>query len=86
MSRAKATKYYYYVGVNTSDGMRLITGVNYNPKEAYWKKEDNPKELGKNQAEGIAMGLMVNGHWAVVIKSLVEIPKQIYIADEKEEK
>lgn len=77
-------KYYYYVLVFTNEGPVYVTSVNNTNKYAHWNKNEAPKEFSATYAEDLVLGLNLNFHHAVLIKSRFEIDKQPYRYDSYE--
>ena len=63
----------YYVGVKTEDGMAFVTEVDYSTQKTYWNRDDRPLAMNSSRAEDVANGLLMNGYWAVVVCSFVEL-------------
>ena len=75
---ATKKKYYYYVLVFTNEGPVYVTGIETEGKWAHWNKSETPKEFSEIYATELALGLAVNGHSVVSIKSLYQIDSQPY--------
>lgn len=76
-------KKFYYVGVQTEDGMRLVTSEE--GKTAYWNKDEKPMCYPtKRWAQETAFGLVCNMYPAVVIESIFEIKRQMFALKEVE--
>lgn len=77
---AKKTNY-YYVLVITDHGPVFVTSVDNRNKVAHWNDAEVPKELGKYYAEDLAMGLNLNGTYALVVCNRFELDNQPYRYD-----
>ena len=66
-------KYFYYVGVDTSGGMTLVTSIDKASKAAYWNKNEKPLPMTAAQADDLVFGLILNMTPAVVVKSRFEL-------------
>lgn len=75
-------KWYHYIGVQTGNEVRLVTGFDNPTKMAYWKAEEKPKALPVSTAKDIAWALSINGYRAFVITTLEEYEKQPFIKAE----
>lgn len=73
-----AKKSYYYVLVFTDNGPVYVTAVNNFERVSYWNKEEKPMSMSQSFAEDIAMGLNLNYHSCVVVKSPHEISGHPY--------
>lgn len=71
-------KNYYYIGVWTARGMKLVTEIDNSTKSARWESDKAPLCLSKAVAEDICWSLCMNFCTAVVIHSLWEIDKQYF--------
>lgn len=71
-------KYFYYVLVFTNEGPVYVTDIECGSKWAHWKKEEKPMEFNATYAEDLVLGLNLNFHHAVLIKSRFEIDHQPY--------
>ncbi len=69
-------KYYYYVGVKTSEGIMLVTSRNAKDKSAEWNRNKIPLEMPRLVAEDLSWGLFLNGFPAFVIRSYLALDKQ----------
>lgn len=77
------SKYHYYVLVFTNEGPKYVTKVGEN-HTAYWDASEKPEEFGSKYAEEMVTGLLWNGFYAVLIKSLIEITSHPYRYNEFE--
>ena len=75
---ASKKKNYHYVLVFTNGGPVYVTDIESGSHWAHWKKEDKPMEFSATYAEDLVLGLNLNGHHAVLIKSKFEIDRQPY--------
>ena len=66
-------KYFYYVGVDTSGGMTLVTSIDKASKAAYWNENEKPLSMTAAQADDLVFGLILNMTPAVVVKSRFEL-------------
>lgn len=66
-------KYFYYVGVQSNNGMRFVTNVNNKNKYAIWNTEEKPLAMAQTVANDLAEALCWNGHIAVVVKSFFQL-------------
>lgn len=66
-------KYFYYVGVDTSGGMTLVTSIDKASKAAYWNENEKPLPMTAAQADDLVFGLILNMTPAVVVKSRFEL-------------
>jgi hypothetical protein len=73
-----AKKNFYYVLVFGEGGPKYVTKVNHSNKTAHWNESEKPLELGKYNAEDLALGLNCNFFNAVVVSSRFEIETQPY--------
>lgn len=71
-------KNYWYVVVMTDNGPVFVTGVNNMERTAYWNKDQKPLELGKEYAQSLATGLMLNFHFALPVCNTFELTEQCY--------
>lgn len=76
MAKAKKKTEYYYVLVFTEEGPVYVTSVERN--WAHWSKNETPMHFSKETAEQLAIGLSWNENSAVVVCSIVELPKHPY--------
>lgn len=76
------SKYFYYVGVRTSDGLALVTSVNNIDRFAFWDVNEKPLAMSRAMANDYAERLCMNSFTAVVIKSFFELNKH-FVPDEK---
>ena len=72
---------YWYVLVLTEGGPVFVTSYSLSPKEAYWKKDEAPKELSADFAKDLALGLTWNGNVAFAVCSKFELDQQPYRYD-----
>lgn len=79
-------KFYYYIGVQTEKGMRLVTNINNATRTAEWNADDKPMEFSMGLATDITDGLLMNFNMAVVIKSRIKFDRQYFEVIEEEEK
>jgi hypothetical protein len=78
---AKSNKYHYYVMVFTSEGPKYVTNI-LPGHTAEWKVEDKPMEMSARYAEDVYVGLCLNLHASVLVKSRFEITHHPYNYDE----
>ena len=78
------SKYKYYVMVFTNEGPKYVTSINWSDKMAEWDTSEKPLEMNAATAEDIYRGLCLNFHYAVLIKSLIEITSHPYRYNEFE--
>lgn len=71
-------KYHYYVLVFTEAGPVYVTSIDKEDKCAYWNKDEKPMEFSKSYAEDLELGLSLNFHSAVLIKSRIVLDNQPY--------
>ena len=77
-----ATKKYHYIGVQTDNGMRFVTKIDYSTKSANWNKNEKPLCFSsKSTAEDIVWGLCMNFSVAVVVTSLFPLDNHIFEKD-----
>lgn len=69
---------HFYVLVFTENGPVYVTSLDYSTRYAHFEKTEVPKEMDKNIAHDIALGLNLNGHLAQVVHSKWEIENQPY--------
>ena len=74
----KNSCYHYYVLVFTDEGPIYVTDANNGDRYAYWDKEQKPMEFSATYADDMVLGLNLNSHHAVLIKSRFEIDHQPY--------
>lgn len=79
---SNVSKYFYYVGVRTSDGLALVTSVNNIDRFAFWDVNEKPLAMSRAMANDYAERLCMNSFTAVVIKSFFELNKH-FVPDEK---
>lgn len=79
---SKGLKWYYYIGVNTGNEIRVVTGFDNSSKMAFWKENEKPKTLTLSTAKDISWALCINGYRAFVITTLEEYEKQPFIKAE----
>lgn len=77
-----ARKFYYYVGVQTNDGMRFVTKINNSNRMSYWNLNEKPLEMTQMLATDIAEGLCMNCTTAVVVKSFFELADHFVVRTE----
>ena len=75
---ATKKKYYHYVLVFTNEGPVYVTSIENGQKWAHWDKDETPMEFSDTYATELALGLTVNGHSSVAIKSKYQIDSQPY--------
>lgn len=68
-------KYYYYIGVLTSDGIRLVTGTE--GTVVFWKDNEKPIHFNNVVARDIMNGLNLNYITACVMTFPFELEHQI---------
>lgn len=66
-------KSFYYVGVQTAEGMAFVTKIDNARRMTYWNTEDKPLAMPMSRATDIAESLCMNLTTAVVVKSLFEL-------------
>lgn len=72
-----ALKTFHYVLVNNALGEgTFVTKVSNESRQAWWNKDEKPLAMSKTHAEDLAFCLSINGHYAVVVKSLHNITTQ----------
>ena len=79
-------KHFYYVGVDTPTGTRLVTKLNYSTKYAKWEKGKKPLAMTKTVAEDIVFGLCMNFTLAFVVMTLFELSDQLGAFEEVDAK
>ena len=63
-------EYNYYVGVLVQNNeLRFVNSVNYQDKSATWTAGAKPEIFDKSMAIDLQVGLMCNGHKALVIEA-----------------
>lgn len=72
------SKYHYYVLVFTSTGPVYVTRNDYAGRFSEWDREQPPREMSKDTAQDIYLGLMWNGYSCVVVQSQIELDHQPY--------
>lgn len=77
-------KHFYYVGVDTPKGTRLVTSLDYSTKCARWEKDGKPLSMSKSAAEDIVFGLCMNLTLAFVVMTLFELECQLTTFEEVE--
>lgn len=76
-------KYHYYVLVFSEFGPVYVTKVNNSDRTAEWCVKEPPLEFSESYANDLAIGLMMNFHHAVMVKTPYEV-KQPYRYDKYE--
>ena len=71
-------KYHYYVLVFTETGPVYVTSVDNSTKSVYWDRNETPMEFSQSYAEDLELGLNLNFHSAVLVKSRIVIENQPY--------
>lgn len=74
---ATKKKTWYYVLVFTSEGPKYVTGEGEH-HTAYWDELKEPKEMSKEYANSMVIGLLWNGYNAQVVASPIELDSQPY--------
>lgn len=74
---ATKKKNWYYVLVFTSEGPKYVTGEG-DHHTAYWDETKEPKEMSKEYAHDMVVGLLWNGYNAQVVMSPIELDSQPY--------
>lgn len=69
-------KHFYYVAVDTGEGLRLVTNVDYSGKTARWAKDAKPISMSKDACEDLVFGLCMNLTPAFLLTSFFEIEAQ----------
>lgn len=80
-----ARKSFYYIGVQTNDGMSLVTKIDNKSRQCFWDTEQKPLSLPLSVATNIAEGLMFNFIQAVVVKSFIELEHHFVCRKEGDE-
>lgn len=80
-----ARKSFYYIGVQTNDGMSLVTKIDNKSRQCFWDTEQKPLTLPLSVATNIAEELMFNFIQAVVIKSFIELEHHFICRKEGDE-
>ena len=75
---ASRKKYYHYVLVFTNSGPKYVTSKNNADRTAYWKEEDKPLAMSKEDAEFMAVALTWNGNSSVMVTSTYELDTHPY--------
>ena len=75
MATTKKQTQFHYVLVMTDEGPKFVTGLGEH-HTAYWNELEAPKELAKEWADDMVIGLTWNGHLAFHVVSKFEIEKQ----------
>lgn len=70
-------KNFYYVLVFTSEGPKYVTHTERTT--AHWDEKEIPLELGKQYAEEVTRGLLLNFFNAVMVCMPVELTHQPYM-------
>lgn len=77
-------KNYYYVGIATNHGMKLVTKIDNASKTAFWNADEKPLAMPKYQAENLAYCLCLNFHLACVIQTHFEHQEQYFCSKEEQ--
>ena len=77
---ATKKKTWYYVIVFTEEGPKYVTGEG-DHHTAYWDKLEAPKEMSKEYARGMVIGLLWNGYNAQLVASPIELDRQPFLYD-----
>lgn len=77
-----AKKYYYYIGIGNTNGMRFVTSIDNPTRTAVWDESKKPKALPKSVAVSVAEALAMNGYNAVVIQAFYELENHFFIKEE----
>lgn len=76
---------YYYVGVQTKDGMRFVTKINQRDKMVFWNPAQKPLSLTFEDATELAEKLCMKILIAVVVSSFFELTEH-FICEKEETK
>lgn len=71
-----AKNYHYYIGVDTGDGITLVTNRDNVNKMMFWNENEKPMEFSKTIAEEDCDCMVANFIPAFVIRSAFPIEKQ----------
>ena len=61
--------YFYYVGVKTDRGLRLVTTSDYDNKLCSWEHDKQPKVFTKASADVLIAALNKSGYDAITIQA-----------------
>lgn len=69
-------KPFYYVGVQTKEGIVFVTSFNYQTKSCFWNIKEKPLSMSHKIAKDIAEGLCMNLTAAFVVESFFDFECQ----------